>query len=91
MSNILGAYHCGWAFFIQPHVLVDTTVMAKVAAIEAEVAAVVAEVLPVVADLYAIVTDVTIKTGPALGLCGNGEEYTGGEENSQFRFHDLKF
>ena len=49
------------------------------------------EILPVVANFYAIVTDVTIITGPALGLCGNGEEYTGGEENSQFRFHDLKF
>jgi hypothetical protein len=66
-------------------------VMAEILAIEANVATVMAEVLPVVANFYAIVTDVTIKTGPALGLCGNGEEYTGGEENSQFRFHDLKF
>ena len=49
------------------------------------------EILPVVANFYAVVTDVAIITGPALGLCGNGEEYTGGEENSQFRFHDLKF
>lgn len=60
-------------------------------AIEAKVATIMTEILPVVANFYAIMTDVTIKTGPALGLCGNGEEYTGGEENSQFRFHDLKF
>lgn len=63
----------------------------SITAIEAKVATIMTEILPVVANFYAVVTDVAIITGPALGLCGNGKEYTGGEENSQFRFHDLKF
>ncbi len=85
--------------------LVKTTVVADVAAVIADVAAVeadvatimpevysvVTEISAVVSNFYPIVTNVAIITGAALGLCGNGEEYAGGEENSQFRFHDLKF
>lgn len=72
-------------FFIQPHVL-ETTVMANVAAVEAEIAAVKAkvamvmsEVLSVVANFNPVVTDVVIVGAKTLGLCGGSDEDAGCE------------
>jgi hypothetical protein len=66
-------------------------IVANVTTVMAEVHSILTEVPPVVSNFHPIVTDVTIITIAALGLCGNTDEESGGEKNSQFRFHDLKF
>jgi hypothetical protein len=66
-------------------VLVETTVIAKVAAVvlpvEAKVAAVMAEVHSIVTNFHPIATEVAIKTGAALGLGSNAYEEGGGKED----------
>jgi hypothetical protein len=75
------AHPCRWAFFIEPDVLVETTVMANVAAVMAEVHSIMAKIHPVISNFHPIVTDVTIITMTALGLGSNAYNQGSGEED----------
>jgi hypothetical protein len=50
------------------------------------------EILPIVTDIYPVMTNLArVIPDPALGLGGNTEEKTGGEEDGKFRFHTFNF